>query len=322
MKIDVSIVIVCMNNLKNLYPCLNSIKQYTSCSYEVLVTAYLFDKANLAQAKLDFPWVVFIESNEIRGFAENNNLALKRAKGKYCFVLNDDTVFPMPVADMLLQDFEKIQDADVIVPFTYFPDDTIQCAGRPKHTALTHILFLLRLWNERNVKSKYVNQKGIFQTYNVLGAAFMIKTDFFRDLGWFDEKYFFTPEDIALSTLVNERGGKVYADSNIKLYHYEGGTSSVSYVKVATLPAGTRGTLIFFSRGNRLKYFLLSVPEFMYSLAKYGQMFVKYHFKRKLSYKVEMIGFLNCLRSIYTTLSTKEIFIKYYSKINEYKKHS
>lgn len=28
-NIDVSIVIVCMNNLKNLYPCLNSIKQYT-----------------------------------------------------------------------------------------------------------------------------------------------------------------------------------------------------------------------------------------------------------------------------------------------------
>ena len=312
--IDISIVIVCMNNLKNLYPCLTSIKKYTSCNYEVIVTAYLFTKENLEKAKKDFSWVTFVESNEIRGFSENNNLALKKAKGKYCFILNDDTVFPMPVADMLLHDILTLKDADIVVPYTYFPDDTIQCAGRPKHTAWTHIKFLLRLWNEREVKSKYVNQKGVFQTYNILGAAFMIKTELFRELGWFDEKYFFTPEDIALSTLVNEKGGKVYADSNIKLYHYEGTSSSVSFVKAATLPAGTRGALIFFSQGSSIKYFLLSIPEFIFSLTKLIQKFIKYRTTKKMRYKVEMLGYANCLKSIYTKLTTKEIFIKYYNK--------
>ena len=66
----VSIVIVCMNNLKNLYPCLESIKKYTHVSYECFVVAYLFTKENLEKVKLDFPWVKFIESNEIRGFSE------------------------------------------------------------------------------------------------------------------------------------------------------------------------------------------------------------------------------------------------------------
>lgn len=315
--IDISIIIVCMNNLKNLYPCLDSIQKFTSCKYEVIVTAYLFTKENLEKVRKDYPWVKFIESNEIRGFSENNNLALKEAKGKFCFILNDDTVFPMPVADMLLNDIKTIKDADIVVPYTYFPNDTIQCAGRPKHTAWTHIKFLLRLWNERNVKSRYVNQNGIFQTYNILGAAFMIKTELFRSLGWFDEKYFFTPEDIALSTLVNKNGGKVYADSNIKLYHYEGSSSSVSFVKAATLPAGTRGALIFFSQGSYIKYFLISIPEFIFSLAKCIQKFIKYKKTKKLKYKVEMIGFYNCMKSIYTTSTTKEIFIKYYNKINK-----
>lgn len=318
--IDISIIIVCMNNLKNLYPCLKSIKQYTSCNYEVIVTAYLFTKENLDKAKNDFPWVRFIESDKIRGFSENNNLALKQAKGKYCFVLNDDTEFPMPVADMLLHDIENQKDADIVVPFTYFPNGTIQCAGRPKHTAWTHIKFLLRIWNERTVKSKFVNQQGLFQTYNILGAAFLIKTSLFRKLGWFDERYFFTPEDIALSTLVNENGGKVYADSNIKLYHYEGASSSVSYVKVATLPAGTRGSLIFFSKGNAFKYFLLSIPEFLFSMAKLCQTLIMYVLTKEERFKVEMIGFANCLMSIYTKQSTKSIFIKYYNKIDEYKK--
>ena len=49
--IDVSIVIVCMNNLKNLYPCLESIRKFTSVSYECFVVAYLFTKENLEKVK-------------------------------------------------------------------------------------------------------------------------------------------------------------------------------------------------------------------------------------------------------------------------------
>ena len=44
--IDVSIVIVCMNNLKNLYPCLNSILKNTTVNYEVFVVAFLFSDEN------------------------------------------------------------------------------------------------------------------------------------------------------------------------------------------------------------------------------------------------------------------------------------
>ena len=133
----VSIVIVCMNNLKNLYPCLNSIKQYTTVSYETLVVACLFSKENLEQVKRDFPWATFIESDEIRGFSENNNLALSQAKGKYCFVLNDDTEMKMPVIDKLIISFEKTPDCSIISPISYFPDGRLQSCGRPKHTVWT-----------------------------------------------------------------------------------------------------------------------------------------------------------------------------------------
>ena len=64
---QVSIVIVCMNNLKNLYPCLDSIRKYTHVSYETLVVAYLFSKENLERLKRDYSWIRIIESNEIRG---------------------------------------------------------------------------------------------------------------------------------------------------------------------------------------------------------------------------------------------------------------
>ena len=78
----VAIVIVCMNNLKNLIPCLDSIKTYTHTDYEVWLVAYMFSKENLNIVKEKYPDVIIVESNDIRGFAENNNLALRKVKSK------------------------------------------------------------------------------------------------------------------------------------------------------------------------------------------------------------------------------------------------
>ena len=101
---DVSIVIVCMNNYGQLKDCLDSIKQYThDVSYEVLLVAYFFSEGNLDKLRSEYPWVKVIISNEIRGFSANNNLALRQAQGRYCFVLNDDTYMTMPVIDMLVK---------------------------------------------------------------------------------------------------------------------------------------------------------------------------------------------------------------------------
>ena len=83
----VSIVIVCMNRLDNLYPCLEGVRAHTGVPYECFVVAYRFSPENLAKAQADFPWVNWVVSDEVRGFSENNNLALRQARGKYCFIL-------------------------------------------------------------------------------------------------------------------------------------------------------------------------------------------------------------------------------------------
>ena len=107
---EVSIVIVCMNRPDILFPCLDSIWAHNTVSYECLVVAYFFSPENLALLKEKYPWVQVVESNELRGFAENNNLALKQARGRYCFVVNDDTLQPVPVIDRLVEDIEKLPE--------------------------------------------------------------------------------------------------------------------------------------------------------------------------------------------------------------------
>ena len=322
--IDVSIVIVCMNNLKNLYPCLDSIKKYTKVSYEVLVNAYLFSKENLQKVRDDFPWVTFIESNEIRGFSENNNLALKHARGKYCFVLNDDTEFNMPCIDMLMETFSKVPDNVAIVsPRTIYPDGRVQTCGRPYKDWKIVIKEGLHLYNEK-YDTKYTHKDGIFQSYNIIGAAFMIKTDIFKSVGWFDERYFFAPEDFALSTLLNKKGYACYVNADVDVIHYEGmtgKTNALSLTQTATRPAGNKGKLIFYSDDKKWLYIVFGVWMLIQSFAQFLVHGIKGISQRNPNiYSILAIGDWRTCMTLFSNKTPKEIFTKYFLQIQKDKK--
>lgn len=310
---DVSIVIVCMNNLRNLYPCLNSIRKYTKVTYETFVVAYLFSKKNLEKVRMDFPWVTFVESNEINGFSENNNLALKQAKGKYCFVLNDDTYMDMPVIDKLVATIEELpEDVACISPKSLFPDGRLQSCGRPEHNYYTVILSLLRLYNEQHAKSKYVNQNGIFETATVVGAFFLIKTEIFRKLGFFNEKFFFCPEDVEVGMKLRKLGYKCYVNSDIYIYHIDGGTYKISKIRTATMPASEQGTLILFGDSFMKKKTLLIIMKLTHFL-KYLYWKFKSNEKWDKAY-IMAKSHKNTFDIIGKNISTKDIFKKFYLK--------
>lgn len=309
---EVSIVIVCMNNLKNLFPCIDSIvEQNTKITYEIVVVAYLFSPENLRLLKLNYSFVTIIESNEIRGFSENNNLGLKISNGTYVFVLNDDTHFNTPVVDNLYLSMINNPQITVLSPDIRYPNGEYQICGRRRYNWFYWVLASLGLEKLFFRSSKYENKKGFFKSYNISGAAFMVARDKFKELGFFDETYFFSPEDIALSTKINKLGGVCYVDENVKLYHIASGTSSP--IQSATMPSHTKGSLIFFSEGNKVMYLFLSVFVFFVRFFKgiLATILIPINKKRKITANA---NFNTCL-SIFSDKSPKEIFIKYYSKL-------
>lgn len=315
--LEVSIVIVCMNNLKNLYPCLDSIKKYTTISYECFVVAYLFSKENLEKVKKDFPWVKFMESNEISGFSENNNLALRQAKGKYCFVVNDDTVMKMPVVDRLVESFSRCpENTAIISPNILNYKGEVSVCGRNRFDWKTN--FISEWYNAYLYKpSRYVNQKGLFQTYNILGAAFLIKTDLFSKIGWFDERYFFCPEDIAVSTTLNKMGYLCYVDTDVEIYHCEGMSGkSVSKMITATKPAAMLGSLLFYSENSFFKKILLR-SNIMLSLPchyVYHSLLALMNQNPEVN-KLLAKGEINCLKALFMFDNPKEAFSYFYKKM-------
>lgn len=311
--IDVSIVIVCMNNLKNLYPCLESIRKYTSVSYECFVVAYLFSRENLLKVQKDFPWVRFIESNEIRGFSENNNLALRQAKGKYCFVVNDDTEIKMDTIGKLMETINSLpQNTAIVSPKILIGEKEEVLAGKPRFTLATFVMECMGM-SDRVYKSKYTFKKGVFQTYNISGAAFLIKTKLFEHIGFFDERYFFCPEDIALSTLLNRLGYKVYVDSNAVIYHYSGGTWST--LIAATKPSSVKGSYYFYCQNNFLKkiFFTFFTSTILFMRMCYWKTFgVK---KGKDKAKIMAKANWNAVKAIFSSQTPKQLFVKYYNEI-------
>lgn len=315
----VSVVIVCMNRPDNLYPCLESLLQQTKgVELEVLVVAYLYDKAALAQARMDFPSVRFMVNDDIAGFSENNNIALREASGEFCFVLNDDTQMPEDTISRLVCDFSRLESMPgipapaIVSPKLLNADGSLQLLGRPSHDAWHYLLQQFHLWREPadNVSGQKPVFDEVCQTYDITGAAFLIRTSIFRELGWFDEKYFFTPEDMALSSLARSKGYGVYVDGSVSVVHKWKTTSS--RMLRATRPAAVKGSVLFF--GGRL-WPLLGVAVWMSETLKMVKAWLRMKSDPSENNRTAYLTFRNISRSIFARETTKETFSKHYAQL-------
>ena len=309
----VSVVIVCMDRPDLLDPCLESLRAHNRTELEIWVVAYRFSAENLARLQADWPAVKVVESRELRGFSENNNLALRQVTGEYCFIVNDDTLMRMPVIDRLLADFDRLPaDAAVVSPKIVFPDGRVQTCGRAPWTAWRYVKHYLHRVDE-TLPTPWSMQEGLFRTWTVNGACFLIRTDVFRAAGWFDETYTFTPEDIAIGHKVNEMGYTVWADADVEITHLAGGT--VSRMEAAIKPTRVRGALQFYSGGSKLKYALLG--SFVWCVEAVRRL--KYRFADRSdpsSHATIMYATAgNVMRSIFTRRSSKEIFTELYQQV-------
>lgn len=315
-KCEVSVVIVCMNNTGYLFPCLDSLYGTTKKrTFEVTVVAYMFSKENLTALKNKYPQVAVIENNEIKGFSENNNLALNQAHGKYALVLNDDTYFTDALIDTLVDDIEKLpQDVAIISPtIEHINLKKIAKGKMPMSSYWRYIAGIFRINPPRGKKDlSYINGNGIFQTYNISGCVFLIKMDVFRAEGFFDEQYFFGPEDIALSTRLNEHGYKCYVDSDVKITHLQGATFGKT--SMATYPAAVMGRLILICGNSLLKWFVARccyTLVLMFTIVLYSIIEI---FRKNEMRTIKRNRYKNLLSVLWTNKTPKEVFKMFYEK--------
>ena len=96
-----SILLVNHNGMQYLGPCLESIHRYAPPETQVILEDNASTDGSLKAAENKFSWLQIVRSSRNLGFAGGNNLAGKRAQGRFILLLNTDTLLLEPVAPVV-----------------------------------------------------------------------------------------------------------------------------------------------------------------------------------------------------------------------------
>ena len=214
---DISIITINYNGIKDTSELIDSIP-FNEYSLEVIVVdnASLHDEASTIEAK--YPQVKVIRSDINLGFAGGNNLGIKEAKGRYLFLVNNDTYFLDFNIRALIARLESSPSVGVVCPKIRFAwgEQHIQWAG---YTPLTRITV-------RNSAIGY-NQPDCGQydtahsTPYAHGAAMLVKREVIDKVGLMPEDYFLYYEELDWSMQITRAGYQIWYEPACTIYHKE-----------------------------------------------------------------------------------------------------
>ena len=174
------------------------------------------DEASIIQKQ--FLQVKVIRSEKNLGFAGGNNLGIKKAKGKYLFLINNDTFFKEFNVDSLINRLESSPNIGMVCPKIRFAWENapIQFAGYKPLSKIT----------VRNIAIGFGEEdKGQYNTAHPTpyahGAAMLIKRDAIDKVGIMPEDYFLYYEELDWSMMFTRAGYEIWYDPTCTIYHKE-----------------------------------------------------------------------------------------------------
>ncbi len=225
--IDVSVCIANWNCKELLRNCLRSLLELPQgVSVEVIVVDNASSDGSGDLVAREFPEVTLVRNADNRGFSKANNQAAAKARGRFLFFLNNDTVIPPMTLRRLVDFAEAHPEIGMIGPRLRDPLGRLQISYRqhPSVWALLHRTLAFR-WTGllRRAYRQYRRQSFDPETQRrvevLMGAAVLMPRTIFDEVNGWDEGYAFGGEDIDLSYRVNRRHGVVYLPS-VEITHH------------------------------------------------------------------------------------------------------
>ena len=216
MNIEVSIITVNYNGFKDTCELIDSIPFNENMEVIVVDNDSLQDEASLIATQ--YPHVKTIRSERNLGFAGGNNLGIKAAKGKYIFLINNDTYFKEFNIQSLIDKLESSPNIGIVCPKIRFAwgKSPIQFTG---YTTLSKI----------TVRNRAIGfgeeDKGQYNTAHPTpyahGAAMFIKREAIEKVGLMPECFFLYYEELDWSMMFTRAGYTIWYDPSCTVYHKE-----------------------------------------------------------------------------------------------------
>jgi GT2 family glycosyltransferase len=215
----ISIVIPTWNTAQVTQRCLLSIFKFLpSGSFDVIVV----DNGSTDNTKklLSKFKINYIKNTKNLGFARACNQGAAKSKGDYLLFLNSDMVLLDDSLLLLASYLASHPDVAVIGPKFLNPDLSPQASVFPPQTPLNA---LKEFYLGQKSYSKYLpSSSHPTPVFAVSGGAFMTTAAYFKQLGGWNEKFFFYYEDLDLCRTAHLQNFKVVFHPKALVIHHHG----------------------------------------------------------------------------------------------------
>ncbi len=226
---DLSIVIVNWNTQDLLRDCLSSVELgLGKLQAEVFVVDNASDDGSPLMVQTEFPWVKLIENRENLGFAGGNNVALRRACGRYVMLLNTDTLVHGSVLETATNWMDARPSAGIMGPQVLNSDGTIQpsCSAFPSLSNLAmQTAGLTRFRQFDRYRMTGWNRSSERHVDVISGAAMFVRHSAMQQVGLLDEAFFFYGEETDWCRRFRGHGWNVVFSPIPEITHFGNGSA-------------------------------------------------------------------------------------------------
>jgi hypothetical protein len=243
---DMSVILVCWNNIDYLEPCLDSL--YGSglrYRFDVVVVDNGSTDGSQDMLREKFPQVQIIQNDHNVGLGKASNQGIEATSGRYVLLLNNDTIVNGPSLDNMVKFLDINPSAGAVGGRLLNPNGSFQAAGSKFPSFREELLISTRLgtliWPNFPDRSYPMKIKSV----DWIGSAcLLLRRDALKDVGLLDEEYFIYGDEADLQYRLKKAGWDVYYLPGVTTIHY-GGRSMNRWSRRKMV---YRGKILFFTK--------------------------------------------------------------------------
>jgi N-acetylglucosaminyl-diphospho-decaprenol L-rhamnosyltransferase len=212
---DLSVSIVNTNSRGLLLACLESL---AGTDAEVVVLDNASEDGSADAVRERFPDVRVIAQANRAGFGANHNVVIRATRGRYVYVLNEDTTAGDWGFETLTAYLDTHPRVGALGPRLVYPDGRLQDSAWRFPTPLVSTLSLATLGRLGVTQSRGDAPRAVDW---VTGAAVVLRREALKEVGLFDEGFFLYSEEVDLQARLHRAGWQVHYLPSVTVVHHE-----------------------------------------------------------------------------------------------------
>jgi GT2 family glycosyltransferase len=189
----------------------------------LLKKLYLVDNSPTNRLENHFkqPEIEYIFNGENTGFGKAHNSVISKLDSEFHLILNPDVAFDTQVLPNLIVELKKQKNVSMISPQVEYPNGKLQYTCRKHPTFFELIYRRLKIKKEFTQQQEYRNTDLATSFYPdfIYGCFMLFKTQDFKSINGFDERYFLYMEDADICRKVMMSKKKILYFPSEKIIH-------------------------------------------------------------------------------------------------------